>query len=43
MFEGTTKNTYMQIKHRLFAKKIDFYLNTLAIPLPLRYHLEGYA
>ena len=38
----------MQVKHRLFAKKIDFiYLNTLAIPLQYRYHSvitsKGYA
>ena len=32
MFEGTTKNTYMQAKDTLFAKKIDFiYLKKILI------------
>ena len=31
MFEGTTKNIYMQAKDTLFAKKIDIYLRKILI------------
>ena len=43
MFEVQQKMQIRKQKTLYLQKKIDFYLNTLATPSPLRYHLEGYA